>query len=529
MSVSMLLTFLVRVLARENWWHVAVVMGTSMNKVFSSILLVSLTTGCAPLYESQQKRESPKNIIVVIGDGMGPQQIGLLAASERFDPKAAASDRGLLAFVRSARLSAHTPFSHQTPVNDSACSATQLSAGCSCMPQQVGKDFQGKACQSLMETAHHNGKITGVVSDSRATHATPASFGVHEDDRGSELAIADKLASSHLDIIFSGGLNYFLPKGTQEKLPCSGMPPGLVGKRGDGRSLLDFFQERGHSILCSDTELQGHVKLPTVGLFAADKMADAFAEGVNEEPSLAEMTQRALELADNSGGFVLMVEAGQIDWAGHANDVGWLLAEMRRLDRVMEVISSFAQKSPDTLVVVTGDHETGGFGFSYKRDVANKVGRLPYQGIHLDYGSPEDVKKIALARKPLHKIISDFFAQGMKRQKHEEFRAEVRRLTGLSLSEANAKIFLGCVTFDGKAVEIDRAKCEVSDFYPYDEYAASALLSRLLVADINVIWGTGTHTSTPVLVFAKGPGSERFNGLTETTEVGRILSDMAGD
>lgn len=504
-------------------------MGRYTNKVHLAILLASLLNGCAPLHQYNPTSESPKNVIIVIGDGMGPQQIGLLAASERFDPEASASAKGLLAFIRSARIGAHTPFSHKTLVNDSACSATQLSSGCSCNPQQVAKDFTGQECQSLMEIAHQNGKITGIVSDSRATHATPASFGVHEDDRGSELAIAEKLASSNLDIIFSGGLDYFLPKGNQVKLPCSGMPPDLVGKRSDGRSLLEVFQNRGRSILCADRELKEAVKLPTVGLFAADKMADAFAEGENEEPSLAEMTQRALELADNSRGFVLMVEAGQIDWAGHANDVGWLLAEMRRLDRVMEVVSSFAKNSPDTLVVVTGDHETGGFGFSYKRDSAHSVGSIAYKGLNLDYGSAEDVKKIALARKPLHEVITDFFARGMSPQDHEEFRAEVLRLAGLPLSEANAKRFMGCVSFDGNSVTIDRATCEVSDFYPYEEYVASALLSRLLVADINVIWGTGTHTSTPVLILAKGPGSEKFTGLMDTTEVGRLLSEMAGE
>jgi alkaline phosphatase len=502
-------------------------MSSYTNKIYLAILLASLLNGCAPLYQYKPKSESPKNIIIVIGDGMGPQQIGLLAASERFNPEASASDKGLLAFIRSARIGAHTPFSHKTLVNDSACSATQLSSGCSCNPQQVGKDFNGKECQSLMEIAHRHGKITGVVSDSRATHATPASFGVHEDDRGSELAIAEKLAKSNLDIIFSGGLSYFLPKGIQVNLPCSGTQPDLVGKRSDGRSLLEVLKNRERSILCTGRELKEVINLPTVGLFAAEKMADAFAEGENEEPSLAEMTQRALDLADNSRGFVLMVEAGQIDWAGHANDVGWLLAEMKRLDRVMDVVSSFAKNSPDTLVIVTGDHETGGFGFSYKRGVVDAVDGIAYNGLNLDYGAAADLKKIASAQKPLHKIITDFFAKGVGRRGHEEFRAELLRLAGLSLSAANAKRFMGCVSFNGKSVTVDRATCELSDFYPYDEYAASALLSRLVAADINVVWGTGTHTSTPVLVFAKGPGSEKFTGLTETTELGRLLSEMA--
>ena len=494
----------------------------TIGKIMFAALLSLISSGCA-VNRLPPPEHSPKNIIIVIGDGMGPQQLGLLAASERFDSANSHSETGLLSFARSAEIGAHTPFSHKTLVNDSACSATQLSSGCSCSPQQVGIDFKGKPCRGIMEIAHEHGKITGVVSDSRATHATPAGFGVHEEDRDSDESIAEKLAYSDLDIILSGGLDYFLPKTSTSMTACAG---ALGGKRSDERSLLEVFRGRGYSILCKDDDLQGAVDLPVVGLFARNKMSDAFVEGMNGEPTLVEMTQRALALADNPRGFVLMVEAGQIDWAGHANDVGWLLAEMRRLDRVMTVISDFVKRSPDTLVVVTGDHETGGFGFSYKRGSSDGK-EFIYRGISLDYGSAAEIAKIRLAQKPLHKVISDFFARGMSTRDLKLFQRELLGSTGLSLSENDAKRFLSCVSYDGKSVTIDRAKCEVSDFYPYEEYSPSAVLGRYLAPRLNVVWATGTHTSTPVLVFAKGPGAEKLRGFMETTQLGRLLAEMS--
>jgi alkaline phosphatase len=136
-------------------------------------------------------------------------------------------------------------------------------------------------------------------------------------------------------------------------------------------------KKRGYKLVVSRAQLSDLKSAKVLGLFAGSSMQSAFADGAeprSSEPSLKEMTEVTLsKLSVNEQGFFLIVEtgqveAGQIDWAGHANDVGWLLKEMQRIGGVLELISDWMKDRSDTLLVVTADHETGSFGFSYHVD-----------------------------------------------------------------------------------------------------------------------------------------------------------------
>ena len=463
---------------------------------------------------------SPRNIILVMGDGLGPQQLGILAAFARVEPDSNAGFRELTA--RSA-IGVHLPFSEDSVVNDSACSATQLGSGCSCLPQQVGVDSHGAPCPSFIEVAQKLGMKTGVVSDTRLTHATPASFSVHVENRGSEGEIADKIASSGIDLLLSGGLSFFLPKGAAPSLPADCAALNATSARNDSRNVIGEFSSRGYSLVCSREALRNASALPVVGLFASSEMREAFSEGAGSEPTLEDMTERALELLKNPNGFALMVEAGQIDWAGHDNDVGWLLAEMRRADRTLRIINEFAERNPDTLVLVTGDHETGSFGFSYRKASKDEAPDAKRHGAQLHFADADDLRSVARARRSNRDTLREFFSLPDEKRSAETLARLASHASGHPFSIDEAKQFLACLDTTSKKPKVDSSRCPLGEYYPYEDLTPAVLLGRPASARTSAVWGNGTHTSTPILVFARGPGADQFTGVQTSTELGARL------
>jgi alkaline phosphatase len=452
---------------------------------------------------------SPQNIILIIGDGMGPQQVSLAFAHERFSRHKHAGISALTRFFASSLIGMHIPFTDNHLVNDSACSATQLGSGCACEPQQVGMDSRSVPCENAAEAAHKMGMRTAAISDTRLTHATPASFGVHEEHRGHEDSIAWKLSNSSLDIMLSGGLAYFAPSsGSLGEKPLCGRTT-VASKRKDALNPLENAMKRGFNVVCDEEGLE-EGSLPLLGLFAERDMGDAFHEGRDGEPTLVEMSERALTLLDNPKGFFMMVEAGQIDWAGHANDAGWLLAEMKRLGNLLSAIEDFTKRHPDTLVLLTGDHETGGFGFSYKDSTVGGESSGRAKETKLDFAPAGLIDVLDSSSMSLKDIMKQFSSLPQVDRTPGKLREMVFTGTGQRLSPQDAQAILD-------------TPLERSPFYPYSDYLPSARLASRLAPHTNIAWSTGTHTSTPIPIFAAGPGGERFRGVMTSKEFGEQL------
>lgn len=346
----------------------------SVKKLFRIAAVVSFAAaGCAidtgPSPKSVSSGSAPRNVILVVGDGMGPQQVALseIYWQRTRDERAAP----LHHFLSKATNGIHIPLPERSLVNDSACAASQLAGGCRCEPRQIGVDIDGAPCDSVLRTAKQLGLRVGLISDTRITHATPAAFYGHVGDREEEFKLAEQLIEADADLALSGGADFFLPGPTTESLTPVSRSAACHrsdwGRRRDGTNLVPQAEARGTTVVCSLAELAGVRQLPVLGLFAPQHMANAFREGEGAEPTLAQMTERALSLLENPRGFFLMVESGQIDTAAHYNDAGWVFAEMLRLSSVLRVIEDFVERHPETLVVLTADHETGGMGFSYRR------------------------------------------------------------------------------------------------------------------------------------------------------------------
>ncbi len=519
-------------------------------------LLLLATGACSRL---DLGREPPvKNIVLLIGDGMGPQQLGLLQA---FAQRAANSPfreaGGRTAFDRFAEegyvgLSNHWPA--DALVVDSACSASQLASGVSSGSEMIGLDQQGNPVETILEKAKELGMSTGLVSDTRITHATPAAFAAHQRHRSLENEIAEEMLSSgNVDVMLSGGLRHWLPAAVNTDAALRQGAAGRVGepalavvsKRNDQRDLLAEAERLGYRLVFNRRQLQQASGQKLLGLFASSSMRDGIdyhRHRLDNEPSLAQMTEKALSVLErNPRGFFLMIEGGQIDWAGHNNDAGYLLHEMLKFEEAVAAVYRWASRRDDTLVVISADHETGGFGFSYSRyqlpEPKPLPGKMFEQALYrpnFNFGRLEILDRLYLQKKSFYQIwrqietnaAAPSAAQLMREvNDNSEFKIDIAQAEVILQSEPNEYRQHGHAYLDD---EFFPKVHDFKEFYVYGKDVHLDLIGRALGKQQNVVWATGTHTHTPVPVIAWG--GERyarpFSTLGHHTEIGARLSEI---
>jgi alkaline phosphatase len=279
----------------------------------------------------------PKNIIFLIGDGMGLSQVNAARM------KAAGAD-GMLYLEHMPVIGLVRTHSFDHFITDSAASGTALATGQKTANGVVSQGPQGAKYKTILEVAQSMGKSTGLAVTSKMTHATPAVFGAHVAQRGQETEIAEQFIENRIDVLLGGGRQFFLPAGV----------PGSI--RTDKRNLVKEAAEAGYACVDNKDALMKVERGKVLGLFQMEAL-----NTVDPEPSLAEMTGKAIELlSKDKDGFFLMVEGSQIDWAGHANNIDYNIRQTLLFDLAVKEALEFAQKHKDTLVIVTADHECGG-------------------------------------------------------------------------------------------------------------------------------------------------------------------------
>lgn len=327
-----------------------------------------------PLQQSLAKAESQrpaKNIILVIGDGMGPVQ---RIAGDLFDRPAEGLRmddfpiKGLLKTNNSAG-----------EITDSAAGATAYSAGIKTLNGRLAFDVEGKPVETILEYVRARGKAVGLVTTTPLGHATPAAFASHIKSREDYFEIARQfILEQEVNVLLGGGEEHFYPRGK------NGTYPG-PSKRADKLDLVEEAKARGFEFVDTSAAL---------GAFQPDgakKLLGLFGDfGMNRpyDPSLELMARKAVEtLSLDPEGFFLMVEGGQIDWAGHSNESENLLHDMVSLDRTVEYLKKWAAGREDTLIIVTADHETGGL-IAVNTPLADRDAEGPFG----EAGSPVYVK-----------------------------------------------------------------------------------------------------------------------------------------
>jgi alkaline phosphatase len=287
---------------------------------------------------------SPLQVILFIGDGMGAEHRQAAAWMGY-------GKQGRLVMDRLPVRGALRTTAAGDRITGSAAAATALASGLKTRNGLVGLNTSGEEVRTSFDWAQERGLAVGLVTNTQLTHATPAAFAAHSTNRWNMNEIAPQLLQEEIDVLLGGGENYFLPATSQG---CHPEP----GKREDSRNLVAEAEERGYQTLCRPEQLQFLNHDPpgkVLGLFADEGIPRPF------QPSLAELTSAAVAvLSRNPEGFVLVVESGQIDWASHGNVASNAIQDTLALDEAVLVGLEFARSHPNTLLIVTADHETGG-------------------------------------------------------------------------------------------------------------------------------------------------------------------------
>jgi alkaline phosphatase len=301
----------------------------SVITIFAMGLAVQAVTPGVPQDENESSgKKGPKNIILMIGDGMGISQVSAPYYYGDKDP----------AFNRFRHIGLARTSSGDAPVTQSPAAATALSTGHKTYNMAVGVDMDTIIRKNFVELVSEQGYLTGVIATSSITDATPAGFYAHQPDRYMQHEIAMDLVRSEIDFFAGGGIKFFIDStGT------------------------DHFKENGIEVNYARLK---KIKKPEPGnrygfLLSADRMP-TMREG--RKDFLKDASTIAMDFLSTGGkGFFLMIEGSQIDWAGHGNQVEYMITEMNDFENVVDAVLDFAEQDGETLVIVTADHETGGF------------------------------------------------------------------------------------------------------------------------------------------------------------------------
>ncbi|MBN2053704.1 alkaline phosphatase [bacterium] len=497
-----------------------------------------------------------RNVILVIADGLGVQELGFAATYAHHAPKTVVPDR-MLALERlldDGAMALVMTSPHGALVADSAAAGTALACGVPTVSEALGVDQRGEPVESILESAARSGLATGLVTNTKLTHATPAAFYAHVHNRYVEWDIAKTLAASGIDVLFGGGLNYLVPRSSLSVpvlslLGCDPPFPVRTGRK-DGLNLVGEMKRRGYAFACSRESMMALESSPALGIFAGSHMPcaltmDAQGDGPSRAtPRLHEMAGKAVELlARKPRGFFLMVEAGQIDFAGHNNDAGSLLHEILDLDRTLAVLLDWMKGRKDTVLILTADHETGGLAISYTRSDIPAPSSLPGAVFRdhpfkpgFNYIRPDVLDRIYAQRAPFEAILNDCDGRD-----HE---CTPERLVALfnnavqfpiTLEEAGQVLATEPNVYrkDDYHYISDEYFPRVDDFeafYVYGDLIRADLLARIIAAKQGIAWSSGTHSAAPVLMAATGPGSALgdVRGLVVQTEVPRMIARMLG-
>lgn len=276
-----------------------------------------------------QKPTKPKNVILLIGDGMGLAQISAGMVYREGD----------LNLARFKKIGFIKTYSSDNYVTDSAAGATAFSIGKKTYNGAIGLDSSKKSHPTLLELAEKNKKSTGLVATCAVTHATPASFIAHVDSRKKNYEIALDYLKTDVDVVIGGGMTYFK-------------------QRKDNKNLIDSLKQKGYEVYDSTWDLS-KITSSKFYNFTNNYHVNKMSEGRGDFSEKASL--KAIEtLNKNKKGFFLMIEGSQIDWGCHDTSLSYTVNEMIDFDNTIGKVLDWAIKDGNTLVIVTADHECGG-------------------------------------------------------------------------------------------------------------------------------------------------------------------------
>ncbi|KAI9274134.1 alkaline-phosphatase-like protein [Helicostylum pulchrum] len=464
----------------------------------ASIFCVAGITLFTVLVISYNQKPVKRNVIMMVSDGFGP-------ASETFARqyhswKEGSPVNSIVFPLDKILVGQSRTQSSSSLITDSAAGATAFACGIKTFNGAIAVNPDKIPCGTVLESAKiHRHMKTGMVVKSRITHATPAAFSAHIGWRDWENAIAEQqLGYSPLgrtvDLMFGGGLCQF--KSNKTEGSCRQDDKDLVQQ-----AKFDFDWDTKTTRKEFD-QLDENAKLPLLGLFANQHMNYAIDNDPSIEPSLDEMTEKALSILKKSSqnskhGFFLMVEGSRIDMAGHINDPMAMYHEILEYQQTIKAVMKFIDQNPDTILISTSDHETGGL----------TVGRQVTKGYPRYEWDPEPLSRV----KNSSEVLSWMWAKAIQ-------------------DETDTKEYL-LDTIIGQGLGLtDVSKLELSRLWSWknsrtDIEFFAIMLSDLVSRRAQIGWTTMGHTAVDVNLYAYGHQAELLRGSYENTDIGSFIVD----
>ena len=464
-----------------------------MRSVKLTIFISLLAIAMIPVSCTRQEKVKPtKNVILMVPDGVSTSVLSLVRwYNQQKSPQnvtaTLATDPYLCGMVRQS--------CSDSPIPASPAAMTSFMTGykvqgsnMSVYPSKnegqdlvnVNADSTWQPLATVMEAAKILGhKSTGLVVTVTATHATPGATTAHTVSRSEHHDIIRQMASNRVDVIFGGGVDYM---------------------DDDVKSILE---DNGITYIEKDVpSFRAVEKAPVWSLFAGEDMAFDLDRDTLAEPSLCEMTEKALSLlSKDKNGFFLMVEGSKVDYAAHSNDPMGIISEYDAFDKAVAVAMDFAKKDGNTTVIVVPDHGNSGM----------TLGNNDYKNY---YKKGLDT---AMAMLPQYKCTGEGLTGLIQAQGVDRICPIFKEFTGIDLTPA-----------EEKAVRESMANIEKD----YMEVALSrnlkSVVTKILNAHVHFGYASGCHTSEDVFLAVYNPNGQVPMGWIDGTDLAGYMYGLLG-
>lgn len=476
--------------------------------------------------DTTEENKVPKYVFMFIGDGMSYPQLqstsdylGALSDEDYFMAQPSLDDNQgaildgpqYLNFMNFDVAGSVVTYDSNSFAPDSASTATSLSTGHKTYSGTINMDETGTVeYETITEKVHEQlGMKVGVISSVNLNHATPAAYYAHQASRSSYYNIGLELIESNFEYFAGGGL--LKPDGHDEENPSE--------------NLYTLAEASGYEVVMTQAEAEQinaeSEKVIIIDEHLADSSSMAYEIDRTEDMwSLADYVEKGIEVLDNENGFFMMCEGGKIDWACHANDAASSINDTKALADAVQVAIDFATEHPDeTLIIVTGDHETGGL-------------TIGFAGTDYDtYLTLLENQKISFA-----KYDSDYVAAYKENKtSFDDVLVDIEELFGLKVDgEEDDKLVLTDYELEQLRVAYEKSINDTEtgvdaqqEYVMYGTYEPlSVTITHILNNKSGVSFTSYCHTGLPVAVLADGVNAEKFDGYYDNTEIYNKLAEM---
>ena len=493
---------------------------------------------------AEEQTKTPKYIFLFIGDGMSYPQIQLtnyfVSASQGEnggsvtvdgEEKSILSSKNQLTMMSFPIAGSAQTYDSTSFAPDSASTATSIATGKKTWSGSinVSEDFSEKYETIAEKLKKQKDYKIGILSSVNLNHATPAAFYAHQESRNSYYEIGLELIDSNFDYFAGGGLKK------------------TTGEEGDKEDLYTLAEKAGYKVVKTQAEAEALTAEDGKAIVIDEHLADSDAmayelDRQDDEWGLADYVEKGIEVLDNDNGFFMMVEGGKVDWACHANDAASTIADTIALDNAVEKAVKFYEEHPDeTLILVTGDHETGGLtigfaGTDYDTFLKNfENQKISYAKYDSDYVAAYKENKTDFDT--VMQDVTELFGLAAPQDETEVATQQKDSADLHPESENDGALEMTAYEYEQlkQAYETTMSRTGEEEEYGQEEYVKYGSYEPLTVTITHILnnksginFGSYAHTGLPVEVLVKGVGAETFDGYYDNTDIYNRMAELTG-